>query len=385
MRMPPFPLIALSVWLLPWGVVAGDLVVRAGRPVSGEPVSACDAARQTCAFSDTRQENRYSVTDRVLSRVLEGRTVYAVPIAGGALRARLVTMNRQRTQLAIVLAQEAVATGAMFSPGAFAPEAVQRQYTLSIRNPKSGEQIKAIDLGMLKPDGLSLSPAGDYAWVTGEELQLRRREVRAYNTRGGTLEHMTPLARNAEARLYEDGFAAGGVFYAVESGGAAVGTPRRHLSANPYSIAEFSVRVASPIALDTFRSQPIAVVAFEGADGDVREMLESSLAVKLGTAGLQIVERKRIKELLQEAQFQNLGITDSKSASELGRMANARYLAFGTVRATGSVTFITLRLTGVEDGTVHASVELECRDCTPDDYVQGVGFLVNDWITTRPN
>jgi hypothetical protein len=104
------------------------------------------------------------------------------------------------------------------------------------------------------------------------------------------------------------------------------------------------------------------------------------LAVKLASAGLTVVERKRIKELLQEAQFQNLGITASKGAAELGRMANATHLAFGTLRTTGTITLITLRLTTVEEGTVRAAIEVECRDCTPADYLQAVSFLVGDWI-----
>lgn len=357
-----------------------DLVVRGGRAHAGEPLTACAIGRSRCEFSDSRATNTYLVSDTVLTRIADGRQTYAIEIAGGVVRAKLAAMNRDRTQLAILLAQESMSTSALFSPGALSPQAIQRQYTVSVRNPKTGDQIKAIDLGMLKADALGLSASGDYLWVSGEELQLRRREVRAYNTRSGRQEHLTPLAKNADVRLFEDGFDVGGMSYVVESATVAAGAPRKHLSANPYSIAEFTVRVVSPLTMKTFASAPIAVIAFEGADGEIKEMLESALAVRLSGAGLNLVERKRIKELLQEAQFQNLGITESKTAAELGRMANARYLAFGTLRTTGSTTFMALRLVGVEDGTQHAAVELECRDCKTDDYLQGLGFLAADWI-----
>lgn len=358
---------------------AQELIVRAGRQPAGELLRACEIRRDPCAFEDARAENRYVVAEQTMTRLLGGREAYRVPIAGGAVRARLAAINRDRTQIAVALSQEVVGTSAMFSPGSLSPDAVQRQYSLSIRNPKSGDEIKAIDLGMLKPDSIGLSASGEYTWVLGQELQLRRREVRAYNTRSGKLEHLTPLAKNADAVLYERGFATGGVFYAAEAVSDSSGT-RRHLSANPYSIAEFTVKITKPIRRQTLASHPVAVVGFDMPAGDVREMLESALAVKLAAAGLTIVERKRIKELLLEAQFQNLGITDSKGAAELGRMANASFLAFGTLRTTGTITLLTLRLTGVEDGTVLAAVELECRDCTPDDYLQGVSFLVSDWI-----
>jgi hypothetical protein len=373
--------VALGVLLLPNHTPAAELIVRAMSTPPGEHASACEIGRGGCTFSDTRGENRYLVTDQTFTRTLDGQEAFTVPIAGGIVRARLAAMNRARTQLAVVLAQEAVPTAALLNgPGSLSPEGVQRKFTLTILNPKTGAEIKAIDLGMLRSDGLSLTPSGDYAWISGEELQLRRREVRAYNTRSGALEHVTQSPRGVKAQLFDSGFAIGGTYYGAEATRATAGAVRRHSSANPYSIAEFAVRVATPLKLETAAEQPIAVIAFEGVEGDVREMLESTLAVKLGAAGLRLVERKRIKELLQEAQFQNLGITDSTSAAQLGRMVNARLLAFGSLRKTDAITVIALRVTGVEDGVVHAAVELECRDCTPDDYVQGVGFLVNDWV-----
>jgi TolB-like protein len=380
----PFPtLSAVAVLVAAAAAAPQDLIVRGGRPHAGEPLAACDVGRSRCEFSDSRQTNTYVVTGTSLARASEGREVYRITIAGGVVRAKLAAMNRDRTQLAILLVQESMAAGALFSPGMIAPDSLHRQYTISIRNPKTGDEIKAVDLGMLKPSALGLTPTGEHMWVAGEELQLRRQEVRAYNTRSGKLEHMTPFPKGTAARLFEDGFDVGTASYVVENTASSGTGPRKHLSANPYSIAEFSVRVVAPLAMKTFGGDPIAVVAFEGAEGEVRELLESALAVKLAGAGLKMVERKRIKELLQEAQFQNLGITESKTASELGRMANAKYLVFGTLRATGSTTLMALRLVGVEDGTQHAAVELECRDCTPDDYLQGLGFLAADWIVAN--
>lgn len=373
--------VVMGVFLLPSHTPAAELIVRAMSSPPGEQAPACEIGRSGCTFSDPRGENRYVVTDQTFTRILDGQEAFKVPVAGGIVRARLAAMNRGRTQLAVVLAQESVPTAMLLGgPGSLSPEGVQRKYTLSILNPKTGAEIKAIDLAMLKAEGVSLTPAGDYAWIIGEELQLRRREVRAYNTRSGALEHVTPTPRHVKAQLFDSGFALGGSYYGAETARAAAGDVRRHTSANPYSIAEFAVRVATPVELSAVAEQPIAVIAFEGVDGDTKEMLESTLAVRLGGAGLRLVERKRIKELLQEARFQNLGITDPTSAAQLGRMANAQLLAFGSLRRTGSITVIALRLTGVEDGVVHAAVQLECRDCTPDDYVQGVGFLVNDWV-----
>jgi hypothetical protein len=73
-------------------------------------------------------------------------------------------------------------------------------------------------------------------------------------------------------------------------------------------------------------------------------------------------------------------LTDASKATELGRLANAQYLLFGQIQTTGSVSSLALRLVDVQDGTLKNGIELECRDCTPDDYLQGLTFLLQDWI-----
>jgi curli biogenesis system outer membrane secretion channel CsgG len=123
----------------------------------------------------------------------------------------------------------------------------------------------------------------------------------------------------------------------------------------------------------------IGVVGFQGATPELREMLEGSLALKLGSSGFKVAERQRLKEVLQEAQFQNLGLTESTKAAELGRLVNAEYLLFGQLTTAGTMTSLALRLVGVSDGSLKNGIELECRDCKPDDYLEGLTHLIGDW------
>lgn len=368
-------LVALSVV----AVVNGQqLLVRPAGGQPGEEAASCVPDKKPCIFSDLQGENSYRVEKEVLARVVDGKQAYSVPVAGGVVKVLATVANRQRTQIAIATEQASIGTGALLSGGRLSPEQVQRQYTVSIRNPKTGDEIKAVDLGMLKPSLIALTATGDYLWVAGEERQLRRLEVRAYNTRSGKMEHSTTADRNAQVGLYERGFRVASTFYAadLDTGGAV----RRHNSPNSFSIAEFTVRRSAGLSPKTMGDGMVGVVGFQGGSPELREMLESALAIKVSSAGIKVVERKRLKDLLEEARFQNLGLTDSSKAAELGRLANAQYLLFGQLQTTGSVSSLALRLVGVEDGTLKNGIELECRDCTPDDYLQGLTFLMQDWI-----
>lgn len=367
---------ALLVTLALSSSVAQPLRVAPTTTESPRGATACPP-RPRCQFRDPTGENTYIVTENTLSRSMRGTPTWTRPLATGqGARVLLSNMNADHSQLVVLVGTESVGVGSLFSPGSLRPDQVQRQYTVSLRNPKSGDEIKAIDLGPFKPGDLGLSPPGDYLWMVGEELQLRRREVRAYNTRSGAMEHQLVVERRAEVALHASGYRMGTITYAAEAP-SADWTVRRHASSNPYSIAEFTARKGTPLSPHAVGD--VAVIGFS-APAAVKDLLDGTLMVKLAGHGLRLVERQRIKELLQEAQFQNLGLTDSRSAAELGKLANARFLVFGTLQTAGSVTTLALRLVDVESGTVSATIDLECRDCRPDDYGQAVGFLVDDWI-----
>lgn len=343
----------------------------------GAPAMTCDP-RRACRFVDTRAENEYTVDPTHLTRRSGGRPLYKTRVAGGAARVLLGATNEQRTTIVLAVGMESLPVGALFNPGTLNPSSVQRQFTLSLRNPKSGDEIKAIDLGAFRPTAIGLTSAGDYAWLVGEELQLRRQEARVYNTRAGALEASLGIKPGQRVALFQSGISLDGRYYTLPTTQAT--GDRRFLSTNPYSIAEFMVKTPAVLPVKTLASVPIAILRLEGVTPDVGDLLESAVAVKLATRGLKLVERQRVKEVLQELQFQTLGLTDSATAIELGRLAAAQYLLAGRVQQLGSVTTMNLRMVRTEDGTITGSAELECRDCRPDDYVQGLGYLLNEWI-----
>ena len=359
-------------------LLAAQLLVRPASSAPGEELTACNPEKAACVFTDLQGENSYTVEHDALRRTASSQVLYAVPLSTKSIKVRLAAINKNRTQIVIATEQTSLPAGVLFNGGLMDPASVHRQHWLSIRNPKSGEEIKAIDVGMFRPLALGMTAAGDVVWTSGDELQLRRREVRAYNARSGKLEHSTSAERNASIRLFENGFQVGSAFYAREL--APVNAVRKHASPNAYSIAEFTVRRTTGISTTALGHRAIGVVGFQGVMPELREMLEGALAIKLGAAGFTVVERQRLKDVLQEARFQSLGLTDAAKAVELGKLVNAHFLLFGQLQTAGTVSSLALRLVAVEDGTLKNGIELECRDCTPDDYLQGLTFLLQDWV-----
>jgi hypothetical protein len=370
----------LAVCLVGFGTTGhAQLTVRSTAAPPGEESVACNPERRACLFTDASGANVYAVDGGTLKRMESGQQLYSIAMSGKSVKLLLAAASRNRNQIVIALEMASVSTSALFAGGGFAPDAVQRQYWVSIRNPKSGEEIKAIDLGMLRPTGLSMTDTGDYLWVAGDELQLRKREVRAYNTRSGKQEHSTPLDKNTNIRLYERGFQVASTYYGAELKTTAGAGRIKHNSPNSFSIAEFTVNRSASLSVGDMKDAVIAVVGFQGATQELREMLEASLSLKLASAGFKVAERQRLKQVLQEAQFQNLGLTEGSKATELGQLLNAQYLLFGQLTTAGTMTSVSLRLVGVSDGALKNGIELECRDCQPDDYSQGLTFLMQDW------
>ena len=364
-------------------VVSGPglaITVKEGAEVGGVAAeSACVPEKEVpCRYDDSRGGNVYFVGKTAFWRTVDGRREVDVATAAGETEARLAAAGPRRTIVGIVLGKETRSTSSMFRAGGFQDfGSVSRQFTLSLRNPKSGEEIKAVDLGSYRPEKMAFSEVGDYVWLWGKDLQFDRWEARLYNCRSGKKEYVK------ETRKSPPAFVAGG-FNLNGRGHSLVAEPegreRRHLSGNPYSIAEFKTSAVQPLVVKASKSWKVALLSFEGGSGETKELLLATATVKLRAAGVSLVERERIREILQEARFQNLGVTGPEGAAELGKLANATHLAFGSLRMAGTTTSFGLRIVGVESGEVVAAAQLDCRDCSPDDYAEAIGFLIQDWV-----
>jgi curli biogenesis system outer membrane secretion channel CsgG len=161
------------------------------------------------------------------------------------------------------------------------------------------------------------------------------------------------------------------------------------------------------LSISTFaqRSYSVAVLPFEAAgnlhlswnqkdellDG-ITQMITDRLA---NQPDLILIERRRIKDLLTEQQFQQSGVVDLSSAVQIGRLLGVDILLLGTlndfsltsrsgigfgplqVSGTTAKTVISARLVGVEKGQILGSIEAEGKETSLDiavDKLQGLSF-----------
>ena len=116
----------------------------------------------------------------------------------------------------------------------------------------------------------------------------------------------------------------------------------------------------------------VAVLPLEkGAGSEVYEGLGKALAGMLvtdfsGVAGLQLVERERLQELMAEIELKKTGFLDSSTAQKLGRGVGASYLVTGSYSVVAKAFLMDARIVRVETGKV---VKAASAQGTVDDFV----------------
>jgi hypothetical protein len=334
-----------------------------------------------CSFEDRTGANRYALSAGTLTRSSRGSEVYRLPLTGRSEKALLAGISGARNQLVVVIARERMSIRGRsgFTTADIHPKDVEREHRLVILNPKSGDTVKFIDLGAFRPQELALSEYGEQVLLCGLDLRLRTREIRIYNARSGKLEHDRRVEHPAdEVVLAADGYEVAGEAWRLAAPGPE--TIRRFSSRDPYSIAEYRVECTGLLGGARYEAGKLAVLKFEGADYEVGQMLANGLTLKLRSAGFTLVERQRIEEIADEQYLQTTGFTAEEEAVEIGRAANAHYLALGSLRQAGTTSALAVRLVGVEDGAVVDGCEATCWECRPDDYHEALSNLVATWI-----
>jgi TolB-like protein len=88
----------------------------------------------------------------------------------------------------------------------------------------------------------------------------------------------------------------------------------------------------------------------------VTDLLRTEL---FNTGRFKVVERQRIKRILEEIQFQSSGLTDADQAAEIGRLLNVSKIMIGTVTRLGETHLINTRMVDVQSGLVILAESVE--------------------------
>lgn len=121
-----------------------------------------------------------------------------------------------------------------------------------------------------------------------------------------------------------------------------------------------------------------------GVEADLAAAVGDLVSTQLANVpNLDLAERGRVDELLEELAFQQDGFTTPEEAAQLGRMLNAERIVFGAVNRFGSTLAITLRLVGTESGRIEGAREIHCKSCAPEDLPMAVRLLAGSLVEIR--
>jgi hypothetical protein len=91
--------------------------------------------------------------------------------------------------------------------------------------------------------------------------------------------------------------------------------------------------------------------------GNASDRISDGLSIYFLQSGFNLIERTKIAPLIKEMQLQKLGVLSQDDAVKLGKIANVKYVVYGSGNGdyTGGDPFIdtiTVKMTDVESGTM---------------------------------
>lgn len=310
---------------------------------------------------DLSREGRYNYRREVFSR--EGHE----SLRGAALSA-------QGNVLALAIANTTNSRRAFAGPAR--PDDLDRSFTVHLHNPKTGWLIKSIQLGAFAPEGLSLSEDGVLLFMVGQDLERRTiKEVRVYNARSGAQAYARAVGRTQDIRLGSNGFEDSGDAFVVKAPEGA-GTRVYH-SRDPFSVAEYEISCSGEA---TKGSLTLGVALVQDDATNQGEALAGAIAAEFKRRGNKVVERTRLKELLEELQLDMSGLVagDGK-VRDLNQLRAADLLVLGSISSVGGNFNGAFRSVSVLSGQAMSSCNLICRDCLDRDLYEGVMKLAEHW------
>jgi TolB-like protein len=119
-----------------------------------------------------------------------------------------------------------------------------------------------------------------------------------------------------------------------------------------------------PCVLFSREKISLAVLDLEGKNVEqskaeaVTDLLRTEL---FNTGSFKVVERQKVRQILDEQRFQSSGMTDTDRAAEIGRLLNVQKIMIGTVTQLGSTHIINTRIVDVQSGAVVLAEAIERR------------------------
>ncbi len=104
----------------------------------------------------------------------------------------------------------------------------------------------------------------------------------------------------------------------------------------------------------------IAIKDFEvimGRNKEVAKYVQEDVTTALVNSGqFNVVERLKLKTVLEELELSQTGVIDSKNAKQVGKLLGADVILTGTLAATGEQWNVNLRMVNTETGLITAAI-----------------------------
>jgi hypothetical protein len=129
------------------------------------------------------------------------------------------------------------------------------------------------------------------------------------------------------------------------------------------------------VALWDFDVHAIDSAATSGVALYTRALPEILTQELLGYPGTRVVERSKLRQILDEQKLGSSSLSDEDTRIRLGRLSGARHMVFGSALSIGPMTRLDVRLVSVETSRVEASFEVSG---TPSELPAQMGALAKD-------
>jgi len=252
------------------------------------------------------------------------------------------------------------------------------QDRIKLYNMQTGLAEKVIENLVVEPVSISLS--ADYKYVAVAQRDVKRSYISLWDVERAVEVAQIPVAE----KITTVAFSPNGKWlsYGDESGGVNVlevkGVFPRLTYTSDLRGRKYVITSPREPLLPPDLNVVIAVMDLDahevelGTARAISDMLRNRIAA---AGGVELVERRRLDQILREQDFQQSGRTDPTLAAQVGRILNAQKMILGSISKLGNSYTINTQMVDVETARVDGIRELTCQPCSPEDLPQAVSEL----------
>lgn len=312
------------------------------------------------------------------------RLLRKASLGGGELhgsRSLIHAASTNRSANVFIVGLEEVALPKGGLSGMARPGDLVRTQTIIAYDFNTGIEIKRIKFPYSAVSLIAMGPGNDHAAVVAKGAT----HIRLTDFRKGEFGATVSLEASptAIAVSENDGYLAAGyadgivAVWSLEFIGSRIATSEGEAALPTLG---GRIRPTSQLSPALQPGSPVTMAILEFSSKGVGKDISSTCLEIMATGfanvpHITLVERSRIKDIIDELELSLTGLTESDGI-RVGKMLNAGYVLLCSVGALGSSYVFNARLVNVETGVVEAGRGVICEECRDQDIFDAVNMLV---------